>query len=193
MSTESGQTAAAHPPGTSDSLLISSGDERRKLLLRGNAGDPAFLDIVSKVLGEDLPLRSDSRSDTDPPLIWVSPTAWLIVGRNASVERDLRDALSGRYADLLDLTHAYGVIRIAGDKGADLLATTCGADFHPSAFPPGRSARTLIAGVQTIVTRPAGDTLDLYLDSSLLSYLLEWLHAASLEFADDGAEADPAG
>ena len=59
-----------------------------------------------------------------------------------------------------------------------MLARGCALDLHPSVFPPGRCAQTLVARAQVILYRPDEHTFRLLVRPSFADYLRAWLRDA---------------
>jgi sarcosine oxidase subunit gamma len=59
-----------------------------------------------------------------------------------------------------------------------VLAHGCALDLHPSVFPPGRCAQTLLARAQVILYRTEEQTFRLLVRASYADYLRAWLRDA---------------
>jgi sarcosine oxidase subunit gamma len=101
--------------------------------------------------------------------IWLGPDEWLVLG--------------GREADYAELPAAVDVsanrvcLELSGDEAAAVLARGCALDLHPSVFPPGRCAQTLVARAQVILYRTE-DAFRLLVRPSFADYLRAWLRDA---------------
>ena len=101
--------------------------------------------------------------------IWLGPDEWLVLG--------------GREEDYAELPAAVDVsanrvcLELSGDGAADVLARACAIDLHPSVFPPGRCAQTLVARAQVILWRTE-DAFRLLVRPSFADYLRAWLRDA---------------
>ncbi len=101
--------------------------------------------------------------------IWLGPDEWLVLG--------------GREADYAELPAAVDVsanrvcLELSGDEAAAVLARGCALDLHPSVFPPGRCAQTLVARAQVILWRTE-DAFRLLVRPSFADYLRAWLRDA---------------
>ena len=99
--------------------------------------------------------------------LWLGPDEWLVLGGR---EED--------YADLpaaVDVSANRSCLELSGEGAADVLARGCALDLHPSVFPPGRCAQTLVARAQVILYRPAEHTFRLLVRPSFADYLRAWL------------------
>ena len=101
--------------------------------------------------------------------IWLGPDEWLVLG--------------GREEDYADMPAAVDVsanrvcLELSGEGAADVLARGCALDLHPSVFPPGRCAQTLVARAQVILWRTE-DAFRLLVRPSFADYLRAWLRDA---------------
>ncbi len=101
--------------------------------------------------------------------IWLGPDEWLVLG--------------GREEDYAGMPAAVDVsanricLELSGDGAADVLARGCALDLHPSVFPPGRCAQTLVARAQVILYRTE-DAFRLLVRPSFADYLRAWLRDA---------------
>jgi heterotetrameric sarcosine oxidase gamma subunit len=111
----------------------------------------------------------------DPRILWLGPKEYLFVGGPAP------DLVGFGTAHLADMAPATAGYVIAGEGSVDLLAKGSSLDFHPRAFGPDRCARTLFAGVSTIIDRnPEG--FQLYIEASYAPYMEDWFADAMIEF-----------
>ena len=115
--------------------------------LRGNAGDPAFREAVSRALGLELPVQPcTSAANAGLRLVWVGPDDWFVVGPKgeaALIEAKLRQALAGQHYAVTDVSGGYTVLHLSGVPARDVLAQGCPLDLHPRVFGPGSSAGSL--------------------------------------------------
>jgi sarcosine oxidase subunit gamma len=83
----------------------------------------------------------------------------------------------------VDLSAARTTVLVAGDRARDLLAHGCALDLHPSRFPAGRCAQTMLA--QAAITLVCVDPEPAYwllVRASFARYLADWLVDAAAEF-----------
>ena len=101
--------------------------------------------------------------------IWLGPDEWLVLG--------------GREQDYAEMPAAVDVsanrvcLELSGEGAAEVLARGCALDLHPSVFPPGRCAQTLVARAQVILYR-TDDAFRLLVRPSFADYLRAWLRDA---------------
>ena len=102
--------------------------------------------------------------------IWLGPDEWLVLGGR---EEDYADQPAA-----VDVSANRVCLELAGDGAADVLARGCALDLHPSVFPPGRCAQTLVARAQVILYRTDEHTFRLLVRPSFADYLRAWLRDA---------------
>ena len=98
--------------------------------------------------------------------IWLGPDEWLVLGGH---EED--------YAELpaaVDVSANRVCLELSGEGAADVLAGGCALDLHPTVFPPGTCAQTLLARAQVILYRTDEDVFRLLVRPSYADYLHDW-------------------
>lgn len=110
-------------------------------------------------------------------MIAVAPDTWLALGEapgdewRESLEREL-DGL----ASMSDVSGAYLLFRIAGERARDLLQRGIFIDLHPSLFGPGSAAVTRIGHVDVILWQLSeAPEFDLAVPRSLAASFGHWL------------------
>jgi sarcosine oxidase subunit gamma len=101
--------------------------------------------------------------------IWLGPDEWLVLG---GLEQDYAD-----HSAAVDVSANRVCLELSGEGAAEVLARGCALDLHPSVFPPGRSAQTLLARAQVILYRTE-DAFRLLVRPSFADYLRAWLRDA---------------
>lgn len=102
--------------------------------------------------------------------LWLGPDEWLVLGGR---EEDYADQPAA-----VDVSANRSCLELSGEGAADVLARGCALDLHPSVFPPGRCAQTLVARAQVILYRPEEHTFRLLVRPSFADYLRAWLRDA---------------
>ena len=102
-------------------------------------------------------------------VLWLGPDEWLVLG---ATEADFADS-----AAAVDVSASRVAFDLSGEDAADVLAQGCSLDLHPSAFPPGRCAQTLLARAQVILVR-GGEAWTILVRPSFAGYLRAWLEDA---------------
>ncbi|GAA1798667.1 FAD-dependent oxidoreductase [Planosporangium flavigriseum] len=138
--------------------------------------------------------RGDSDSDSNL-VIGSGPGEWLVLGDPGSQDKLLTGVRSvaeetGEFASAIDLTHGRAMIRLAGERCADLLAKVCGIDLSDEFTPDGAAFRTSVAKLVTDVVRIDQDGVRGYIlhcERSSGQYLFDSLLDAGAGF---GIEID---
>ena len=103
-------------------------------------------------------------------VLWLGPDEWLVLGGR---EEDYPDA-----AAVVDVSANRVCFELAGEDVEDVLAQGCSLDLHPSVFPPGRCAETLLARAQVILHRTDPERFRIFVRPSYAPYLHAWLQDA---------------
>ena len=157
------------------------------LNLRLDPGDADALTAVHQVLGIQLPLTPNTTTVTDAlAAIWLGPDEWLLLSdhqQSDALLTDLQDALAGHFASVVDVSAGQTVIRLGGPSTLNVLARGCALDLHPSVFPPGACAQTLLARAQALlIAVDDTPTIDIIVRRSFAPYLAAWLHDSAHQF-----------
>lgn len=159
--------------------------------LRGNAGDPAFVEAVRAALGATPPTQPNTVAlGDDLALLWLAPDEWLAVRHTAAPDAEaalaakLRGSLGGIRVAITEVGESLCCIAVAGPRARDLIAKGCPLDLHPRAFGgTGYCAQSHLAKAAITLhqtdDRPA---FDLYTRRSFADYLWRWLEDAAREY-----------
>ena len=153
---------------------------RAMVAVRGDAGDPRFLEAVEAMTGAAPPVEPNTvATSRKAKLIWLGPDEWLIAappGREGALASGLRERLAGLLAAVVDVSESRTVIAVTGPRARDLLARGCTLDLHPRAFNVGACAQTGLARAAILLhlvdDRP---TFEITLSRSFADYLWSWL------------------
>ena len=84
-------------------------------------------------------------------VVGSGPGEWLVLAepntREALHARLEELACSGEFVTVVDLTHGRALLRLSGERSADLLATVCAIDLAGDAVPDGAALRTRVAKI----------------------------------------------
>lgn len=155
--------------------------------LRCEAGDGPLLDAIAAAIGPPVPLTANTASTGKRnTVLWLGPDEWLIVtppGREARIEKALRQAIGDGNAALTDVSDSRTVIGLSGRHARDVLAKGCHLDLHPRTFGPGQCAQTVFARAHILLhqTGKAPD-YEIYISRSFAAYLWAWLEDAAGEY-----------
>ncbi len=161
------------------------------LVLRGRPENKPFLAAAGKALGLVLPLKvGQITTRASVMVICQGPDQWLLLTKEAKeveLEEALRDALSDVHHSIVNVTHGWAQLELSGTDVRALLAKGCALDLHPSVWPVGRAATSLVAkaGVTLWLQEDGethGPTFRLLCRRSHADYLWRWLEDAALEF-----------
>lgn len=150
----------------------------RKVNLRGDPQDRGFLAAVGAALDLVLPTEPNMSAVRDGvAALWLGPDEWLLTGEVSPI------ALEEHHASAVDVTDNSTILRLAGPRARDVLAKGCPLDFHPSVFPVGEVAQSLIGPVDVIIHQVEADGFDLHVRRSFAEYLWLWLEDSGLEYS----------
>ena len=178
-------------------LRIQEQPFRGHLNLRGALSDPAFCVVAERVLGAALPSVNNTFLETsDHTILWCGPEEWLILTaqqHSAAVESSLREALTGVFSSLTDVSGGNTLLEIRGTAAIDLLRKGCPLDLHPSVFSVGQCAQTILGKAAITLINDANpigigqgqsqQVFRLIVRRSFSDYLGLWLLDAAAEFA----------
>jgi sarcosine oxidase subunit gamma len=157
------------------------------LNLRGKLSNTAFLAAVLKVLGCEPPLKPNTMVESGVYRIyWLGPDEWLVVtptDQQSKVQNELRTALAGVFSSIVDNSSGLTMVEITGENAANLLATDCPLDLHPSIFKMGQCAQTRLAKAgMTIAPLLNNEGFEVIVRRSFADYLLLWMQDAAVVF-----------
>jgi sarcosine oxidase subunit gamma len=152
--------------------------------LRGDSRDDRFIVAVEATIGIGVPPAPNSFAEgAGNTVYWLGPNEWLIVtsrGREATIARELREALAGLFVAVTEVSGGQTVIVLRGRAVRDVLAKGCPLDLHPRAFGPGRCAQSHLAKAPILVRQvDAEPTFEIIVRRSFADYLWLWLDDAN--------------
>lgn len=123
--------------------------------IRGKPGDAAFRAGAERVLGVPLPTRASSLTATPRgALLWQSPDEWLLVARRserAGLLEAFGTALYGVFAQVVDSSGGYALLRLAGPEHVTVLRHLGPYDFERLAV--GQGVGTVLGKANVSVLR----------------------------------------
>jgi heterotetrameric sarcosine oxidase gamma subunit len=151
--------------------------------------------VVQAALG--VPFGRAARGAATAPgalVVGSGPGEWLLLappGAAPDVHRQVETIVSdaGEFASVVDLTHGRALVRLRGERSADLLAKVCAIDLCDEVTPDGAAFRSSVARLVTDVVRDDVGGVRSYLlhcERSSGQYLYEALLDAGAEFGIDG-------
>jgi len=128
-------------------------------------------------------------------VVGSGPGEWLVLdvpGAQDALRSRLVElvAATGEFASVVDLTHGRALVRLRGQRSADLLAKVCAIDLADDVVPDGAALRTSVAAVVTDIVRDDRGGVPSYLlhcERSSGQFLADALLDAGAEF---GVEVD---
>ena len=146
------------------------------------------VDAATRVLGQPMPLASNTFTSGEHRVYWIGPDEWLVVtsaevtsaGGAAALGSELAKALAGFHAAINDVTGGHVALCVSGVDARTVLAKGCTLDLHPREFGPGQCARTGLAKATVLLGVPDNaSTYTIIVSRSFSDYLCRWLaHAA---------------
>jgi heterotetrameric sarcosine oxidase gamma subunit len=129
-------------------------------------------------------------------VVGAGPGEWLVLGpvgtAGALVERleasTAPARAGGELVTIIDLSHGRALVRLTGDRAADVLAKVCSIALDDAVTPDGAALRTLVARLVTDIVRDDRDGTRSYLlhcETSSGQYLFDTLLDAGAEFDID--------
>ena len=123
-------------------------------------------------------------------IVGSGPGEWLVLdapGTQDALRARLEELASvqGEFASVVDLTHGRALLRLRGERSADVLAKVCAIDMADDVTPDGSALRTSVAKLVTDVVRDDTDGVRGYLlhcERSSGQYLADALCDAGAEF-----------
>ena len=157
--------------------------DRGFLNVRLDPRNEQAVEATARVLGQPVPLASNTFTCGEHRVFWLGPDEWLIetgAQHAARLDSELAEALAEFHAAVNDVSGGHVALRISGADARTVLAKGCTLDLHPREFGPGQCARTGLA--KAIVLLSVADdarTYSIIVARSFSDYLCRWLaHAA---------------
>lgn len=124
--------------------------------VRGDPRHEAFLGQVRRSLGVDLPVRANaSVIGASACALWLGPRSWVWMADDAAPAFDeARQAINTGGGAIFDVSASQLAWVVSGDAAERVLNRMCPLDLHPSAFPAGHCAQTLLGHAAGLIFRP---------------------------------------
>ncbi len=166
-------------------LTVEEAPLCQHLALRGHAESAALRSAVRAVTGVALPIVPlTCQAHSASRVFWQAPNEWMLVcdgPHGKSIADELRLALAGEHAAVVDVSGGQTLLKLAGPALATVLQKSCSYDFHPANFPVGKCVQTNFAKAGALVARLEEDAITLLVRRSFTDYIGHWL----LDAADD--------
>jgi sarcosine oxidase subunit gamma len=190
-------TGAEHRISPFEAMVERFGGEAAKIQplgyrtlvnLRGRPEDGPFPDAVEKAFGVSLPLVPNTWSGAaERAALWLGPDEWLLLasdGEAAGIEKAIRDACGDDpWLSVVDLSHNYSGLSLAGPAAREVLAKGCPLDLHPRAFGRNACAQSILAKTRMLLRLVDDEpSFEIWVRNSFARYMAEWLLDAAAEF-----------
>lgn len=157
------------------------------LNLRGDPEDPRFAAAVREIVGVAPPAVPNTVSEAHGNTVyWLGPDEWLLVtpaGRRATIDGELRAALTGLRAAVTDISGGQTVVALRGSAVRQLLAKGCPLDLHPRAFGIGQCAQSHLAKAPILIRHlDSQPSFEIVVRRSFADYFWLWLEDAASEY-----------
>jgi len=178
--------SASGATGRSADICIRLVPSMRHINLRGNSNDAKFVSAVAMVLGQHLPVESNTMSIGSHCVYWLGPDEWLIVTAYENDEDLLTQLLvlqENYHVALTDVSGGNVLLRLTGECVREVFAKGCTLDFHPDAMPTGHCAQSGLAKASVLIGHIDDEpTWDVVVRRSFSEYLCLWLQSAGAEY-----------
>ena len=158
----------------------------RHLSIRGRAESPGFADAIRSVTGLTLPTSPLScQSSANAHIFWQGPSEWMLVMNqqdSETIESDLRKALAGEQAAVVDVSGGQTLLTLSGPALAEVLQKSSPYDFHSSNFLPGKCVQTTFGKAGALVAQLEDHSVTLLVRRSFSDYIGKWLLDAAAEY-----------
>ncbi len=149
-------------------------------------GGPQVLALAGDAFGLRLPLEACRAAEGDArAALWLGPDEQLLLVQQADWDgafAALSARLRGLPHALVDISQRQVALQVNGARAAEVLASGCPLDLHPSSFPVGMCTRTLFAKAQVVLWRTALNTFHLEVWRSFARYVQLLLLESAREF-----------
>lgn len=163
-------------------LTLKEDTDSARLILRGDFADlkPALEEVELS-----LPETCKFALHGAARVYWQGPDALFITcskGGASELKAKLEKSLSGKHAQLVDVSNHFTEVLLEGDNARETLAKLCVVDLHASEFKPGKVVGTN-AGSATVLLACEGDnTFRMMVRASFADYLWCDMAHAGREF-----------
>ncbi|WP_413206868.1 sarcosine oxidase subunit gamma [Rhodospirillum sp. A1_3_36] len=177
-------------------IQVDAAPWQAQLTLRGAPEDRTFAQAVEAVTGLRPPSVANTlTADEQKRLLWLGPDEGLLLApqdQGASLLAGLKAAFAALSPETnalaLDTSESRRAVDVWGPDAIQLLERGCALDLHPRAFPIGRCAQSLLAGIPVLIAhlpRRNGANhpcLRVFARTSMVRHLAWWLVDALAEF-----------
>jgi heterotetrameric sarcosine oxidase gamma subunit len=180
---ERASALAHHPDAAPAGAVVRLSEIRPGSILQVSAWPDtlgAVQEVIADLLGVQPPGVGMGLADPNITVACVAPGRFLIAGMAPDLAMRFEAALPSEDGAVTDLSHGRVILRLDGEA-ARLLASAVAIDLHPSVFPPGRVAQTMIHHIDVVIHHLTATRFDLWILRGFAQSLLEWLLDAGVE------------
>ena len=182
LSNKAKQTIDA-PDGGRVGLAITERLHLGKINLRGSED---ILPGVTKHTGcKALPANNRTVTVGERTLDWLAPDEFLELceaGEATGLHSQLMLDFGKVHAAVTNVTDALCAMSLRGPALRKVLAKGCALDLHPSVFPAGMCAPTMLSHAAVTLVAVSDDQFTLICRTSFAAYVHDWLMDAGLEY-----------
>ena len=126
-----------------------------------------------------LPAPNECRATRLGHWYWLRPDEWLLAATSEDADAPMAELAAVVGSDdgaVVDVSGSRLLLDLTGPATREVLASCCPLDLHPSAFPTGHCAQSLIAKAPVLL-HLVDDTprWKLYTSPSYADYVIRWL------------------
>jgi len=149
-----------------------------------------FFKKISDKFNITLPTLPNTTTTNDKiTALWLSQKEWLLVFNPSVTNKEvesLQNDLSGTHSLAIDVSDRWTTINISGNKAADVLSKGTFVDLDNSVFLESSCVQTTLWTVNTIIYKiNSKPSFDLFVDSTMATFLWDWLEHSSKEYIYD--------
>ncbi|MEZ5844100.1 MAG: sarcosine oxidase subunit gamma family protein [Hyphomicrobiaceae bacterium] len=119
----------------------------------------------------------------------LGPDEWLVLAPDGDAEplaASLTAALSGRPHAIVDVSHRFASLEIAGTAAEDIVSAGCPLDLDARAFPTGTATRSLLGKAEIVLARTDDRPgFRLEVARSLAAYVWDFLAEAARDVVEN--------
>ena len=146
-----------------------------------------FFEKISNKLDITLPTLPNTTTTNDKiTAFWLSQKEWLLVVNSSTNNEEielLQNELNNTHALAIDVSDRWTTINISGNKVPEVLSKGTFIDLDNSVFGLGTCAQTTLWTVNVIIYKiDSKPSFDLFVDSTMATFLWEWLEHSSKEY-----------
>lgn len=167
----------------SNSLRLQERPSLVKIVLRGEDG--VLKPLARAAFGLQAPKACKSAYGKSGALHWLGPDRLIWIAEEPGSRGFLDILKAGEMANagqIVDVSHHYALIEIAGERARDALQKLSTLDLYPDRFGKGDVAGTVFAHVSVVLAARAADRFDILVRRSEADYLWCLLADAGYEY-----------